>query len=550
MVVKATSGPLALVFLLVVLPVADAHANYVSSDPARSARLQTAPAQIVVVLSESIDVSGSGLELRDHQGRGIALSNQRAEGGQDPRLSAEVPPLSDGAYTVTWRALSDVDGHVTTGRFGFALGAFEPPEIGGEAFQWDFLSSLIRLLQYAGFALAAGGVAFLAWVEPRPVSLARARALATVTAWGAGLAFVVAILLLARTQETAGSSWTGFLAEGRVGRDLGWRVVALAGLLVAALAARASRDPSKVLLLGAAPFLLVAAWLAGRFAHSSQNGAVAVAVDAAHLVAAAAWIGALALLLLSLRRSLRERDEARGREAGRRFSRVALPAVAVVGLSGLVSSVLVLGTGALWKPLSLLASPYGAVLAAKVTLFAMMLGFASLNRLFYLGPERSASKAPSRRRGLARAVAAEATLGVIVLALAGILTAISPPSANDAGRANEFSITGSGSDYDVEMSGPTPREGQAENFSIRIWEGGSGERVTSAQRVALALASRDRPEAGVERWQANATSAGEWAFGPVLFSEAGSYTVEVSIQTDEVYLDTVRLDFVVERANA
>src|ERR671937_658740 len=74
-----------------------------------------------------------------------------ARAGAEPGLLVvplEAPP--PGVYTVAWRALSAVDGHVTAGAFAFALGADQVPP---EGLRPAALGAGARWLTYLSLAL-------------------------------------------------------------------------------------------------------------------------------------------------------------------------------------------------------------------------------------------------------------------------------------------------------------------------------------------------------------------------------------------------------------
>jgi len=99
---------------------ADAHANYLRSDPAPNAQLAAAPARVLVGFSEKFLPAQSGLALIASDGRTIA---NKAQPTTDPtELTLALPPLADGVYTVAWNTVSAVDGDSAKGYFAFTIG--------------------------------------------------------------------------------------------------------------------------------------------------------------------------------------------------------------------------------------------------------------------------------------------------------------------------------------------------------------------------------------------------------------------------------------------
>src|SRR6185436_4826173 len=100
--------------------------------------------------------------------------------------------------------------------------------------------------------------------------------------------------------------------------------------------------------------------------HASQAPlpALSVAFDAVHLGAAAIWVGGLGCLAAALRAAPRLLPGGPGADLGaavlRRFSRVALAAVALVAVTGVLRAL-----GELGGPAQLCATPYGRSLLLK-----------------------------------------------------------------------------------------------------------------------------------------------------------------------------------------
>jgi copper transport protein len=92
------------------------HANLISSDPPQGAVLKSAPERITLTFSEELEPSFSTVYVLDS-------SQNRVDNGdvvfsKDRRsMSVTLPELKEGVYTVGWRALSAVDGHITAGFF-------------------------------------------------------------------------------------------------------------------------------------------------------------------------------------------------------------------------------------------------------------------------------------------------------------------------------------------------------------------------------------------------------------------------------------------------
>lgn len=110
-----------LVFLGIVLAVpATAHTELESTSPADGAALTTAPSQIDLVFSEAPLADAIDVSVTDPAGAVLASSLPATV--TEATVSATWPAeLSDGAYTVNYRVVSD-DGHPISGSFSFTVG--------------------------------------------------------------------------------------------------------------------------------------------------------------------------------------------------------------------------------------------------------------------------------------------------------------------------------------------------------------------------------------------------------------------------------------------
>lgn len=158
-------------------------------------------------------------------------------------------------------------------------------------------------------------------------------------------------------------------------------------------------------------------------------GAIHFVVDAAHLLAAGAWLGGLIPLAVILRRSTRMNLNVGPREVDHilaRFSGMGYAAVGTLIGSGLVNSWFLVGSFS-----RLLDTAYGQILLVKLGLFVGMLALAVANR-FWLVPSmrrlrtETAGDLAMWFTRLRRHVLGEQFLGCAVLLAASILGTIQP----------------------------------------------------------------------------------------------------------------------------
>jgi copper transport protein len=302
---------------------------------------------------------------------------------------------------VRWRAISD-DGHLESGVLAFRVGAGDgtrPQSVfAAEATEPGVPELASRWLYLAGI-LVAGGTALFSLLVTSPGTR---RAAAT---YAVALSAVVVggLVLLHETQ--AGGTRFG---------DVTAAAVVVAGV-AAATVPLALIHPRVLPLVGvASAALLLAPSLSGHALDAGRPRGLTVTLDLAHVVTAAFWVGGLLQLALLL-------PSGTATAAARRFSAFALPAVAVLALSGGGRALTELdGVSQLWT------TGYGRTLLVKTALFAglLVLGFVGRRRL-----------ASAMR--LLRSVSAELALVLALVGAAAVLTALRPGRDAVAAGAQE-----------------------------------------------------------------------------------------------------------------
>lgn len=172
--------------------------------------------------------------------------------------------------------------------------------------------------------------------------------------------------------------------------------------------------------------LLSLAWSGHAAAGDGVTGWVRLAADGLHLLAAGAWIGALAMLfaLVSPRRAIRPEDVNAAHAALVSFSRTGTLIVVLLVATGVLNGATLLGP-VTWPVLT--GAPYGRLLLAKLALFIGMLGCAALNR-FRLTPRLALAASPAAAlTHLRRSIVIEALLAMLVLAAVAWLGTLAPP---------------------------------------------------------------------------------------------------------------------------
>ena len=218
-----------------------------------------------------------------------------------------------------------------------------------------------------------------------------------------------------------------------------------------------------------------------------------------------------------------------GPTSGERFSRTIPFAVAALLLAGLVLAVI-----QVVDPAALNDTRYGQALLLKLALVAVLLGLASINR-FSLPDPTLAGERPARR-AMARSVAAETAIVVLILGLGAGWRFMPPPRALAIAAAEpvtEYIYT----DQALAFIQVTPGRAGPVQASINVLTGEFA--ILDAREVTLILSN---PDAGIEAIRRPATRAGEanWRIDDLVIPVAGTWRVRVDILITD--FDIARLE--------
>jgi copper transport protein len=415
-------------------PSAAAHALLLSSQPAAGSTVGTAPTEVVLTFGETPDPRLSTIKVLDSKGTDHASGPPQAVPGEPLRLQIGVGQLGDGVYTVSWRTLSAVDGHIATGSFAFGVGvavtvgAGQPSSAGSEQ-PLSPAATLARWLLYLGL-VALFGVGFVVVAIRRPASSDLLRLAAA--GWVSSAAGAVGVVGL---QWSDAGADVGTIVGTSIGMSGIARVVAAAvtGALVAAAAVRPARRRLLLGLVAIGAAVSMAIDVLAGHAAAASTPLIDVTAQWLHVVGVGLWIGGLAALLLSLRGEVSE-EKAR---AAKRFSTWATVALVVVAGTGVLRAIVEVGTFE-----ALLASDFGLVVIAKTILLLFLIVLGATNRFI------NVPAAIRQLRGLRRVGTAEVGLATVVLVLSAALVNLAPP-ASSAGQQGPAArpIIAVGSDF-------------------------------------------------------------------------------------------------------
>jgi copper transport protein len=325
--------------------------------------------------------------------------------------------------------------------------------------------SLLHGLQLTGLILLLGGCVFTLGLlrpacqrlgpEPARETLASALS-ASVARWAAAGALVAAsatfLDLFVMAAETQGQTPLGGVELTLVARLALHTTVgqlALARIACLVLAAAATRMPGPARWSIVAGLGAGALWCTALASHAAAQPAArasAIATQVAHIAAGAAWIGVLAQLLAARPLIVAEtRPPCVGliAEIVRRFSPVALAAVAVLLVSGAYAAV-----RNLHAPAGLVTSAYGLTLLVKLVLVILVLAGGAINyrivrpHLLRLAdsPGRLSRDGTVWLRRFGRVLELEVTVGVLVVLVAGILGSVAPPGEDGSLRLSPVQV--------------------------------------------------------------------------------------------------------------
>src|SRR5216684_9089185 len=290
---------------------------------------------------------------------------------------------------------------------------------------FGFLSVVLRGLVLTAQSLAIGGVAFLVLLaHPLRTQLGASGAAVfercrRLLLWSA-IAFAALELVFVLLECLVLAGTVDISLAAAFGADFArfGMTAAAASVLAAALA----RRPLEGLRFAALPVLalvMLLAQAATSHAAAQLNGrAPLMLADLLHMAAAAAWIGGIPYLLLALGRA---GDGAAQARIGRRFSLIALGAVAVLIAAGLGMAVPYIGSLD-----AIYGTAYGVMVATKVLL---LLGLLLLGGMNYLLAERVRRAPGTPVLRLKRFAEVEIGLGFTVLFAAASLTS-QPPAVD------------------------------------------------------------------------------------------------------------------------
>jgi putative copper resistance protein D len=429
-----------------------------------------------------------------------------------------------------------------------------------------------RAIHFAATMLVAGVVLFAVFIAApawrgaagNGAVAIKVRARLGVVAWiGLTLAAIAGVAWLVLTAAgmsglpatqvfSDGVLWT-VLSQTTFGRAWLVRFVvacALAATLPTLLSTRDRKSPRLEITAAilAAAFAGALAWSGHAAGGLGDEAIIHPAADVLHLIAAAAWVGALLpLIVLLAAAGADDASLAMARTATTRFSILGIVSVGTLLVTGIVNTYYLAGS----VP-ALLHTDYGRLLLIKIALFLAMVAIATVNR-FQLTPQllQQASIAASRDalRQLRRNAVIEVLAGAIVIAIVAALGTM-PPAIHAAHQHPTYEAVPADAAFVhihlVEgMADVTIRPGRAgrARATIRLWDEDFGP--LEARQVSMTLTTPGAT-ANPTTLPALQRRDGAWQVDGIELSKPGNWTVTVDVMLDQTKRLTLTAPIVIE----
>lgn len=453
-----------------------AHGVLVRSEPVDGSLVPEPPGEIRLWFNEPVSGRFSSVTLYDRDGQPIPVEDLRADPRETGLLVARLPRLAAGTYSVLWKALSETDGHFSEGLVVFSIGTpgglDGQPSRPADAGLPPLPEVILRWLIYATLAgmvgaLTVGLLVFSPLMKQSTSIIEYAwtdRALRRVLSLGgicAGAAIPVSLGMLGWQILSLAQAVPGEVPYLELGSQVllltrwgqVWIVRVILLTLLAVTFARIRRAPSwqplaqagkpavewaRSLAIVLVSTLALAQAQASHAAGLRTNTGLAVLMDALHILAVGAWVGGTLSLAYASFPVWRQEGASQADLLRKWWGSFSPAAAFSVGL--LVSTGLYNAGREVASVDALLLSPYGQVLLAKVGLVLLM-GLMGLLNASLLHPalfrplagwfRRSMAWTSASLGRLSAQVLVEGALGLLVLLLAGSMTASPPPLQAD-----------------------------------------------------------------------------------------------------------------------
>ncbi|MCI0552144.1 MAG: copper resistance protein CopC/CopD, partial [Anaerolineae bacterium] len=341
-----------IIYSAVAVTSVSAHALLVRSNPEANSVLQKAPVQVELFFSETLEPSLSSISVIDSNNVTVDAGDVRVDPSDPRRMTVTLHALPDGVYTVSWTALSTIDGHQTLGTFPFAVGDVSAADLQSipqsTTARLPFSALVSKFLLLVSLTILIGQRLFI-WLIWNPALKANQNPSQEITKPGIwtilyrsgliGVLLSIGIGMLAQAGQTTGRElsfpWypetSRILAETRLG------VIWLARLSLAMFAvwlAWSKESRLKDWIGFAVNLSLLFTVTLTSHAATEARPLLPMLGDWLHLIGMTFWLGGLVYLFTGIRHIQQSEDESRAKLISFLTSRFSIYAILFVSLIG------------------------------------------------------------------------------------------------------------------------------------------------------------------------------------------------------------------------
>lgn len=493
---RAIGLMIVLIYTLGVVSSVSAHAVLLRSNPPANSVLLQAPVQVELFFTEPLEPTLSSIQVFNSNSQPVDAGDVRVDPADPTRMTVTLHALLDGVYTVTWKALSTVDGHQTAGSFPFAVGDENAAEVQAipesSTARLPFTALASKFILMASLALLVGHRLFISLVWAPAL---KSDSVVKPAIWDIlyhigliGVLLSIAPGMLSQVGQTIGRELS-FPWQPETGRTLtetrlgGIWLARLALAMLAVWLAFGKASLLKNWSAFAASLALLFTVTLTSHAATEVRPLLPMLGDWLHIFGMTFWLGGLVYLFTGVRHLQQLQEPLRTKLTSlltSRFSINAIAFVSLIGLTGFYSAYLRVGS---WS--ALLTSLYGHVLLVKQAFVAGLLTIAAIN-LLVISPRLKRYHLegitdPTLVTRFGKMLGLELTFAGLLLANVSFLTYV--PPAKLVSFSTDLTRSTRVDDLKIDMTISPGRVGQ-NTFTLSVTTS-EGQPLNSAREVLL-----------------------------------------------------------------
>ena len=558
---------ISLLVLSISIPYVSAHPFTEETSPSSAVNAPVGITEVTVIYSEPIELDFSSLKVFDSNGDQIDNKDSQYYQGENS-LVVTTPSLESGAYTVTSKVLSKVDGHLVDAAFIFGVGDVKidiPTDVPKSIYDILFFPEAgARFPGLVGQTIVLGSViaSMLIWgtqnknlirKDIEKINSFHHGKFMTLTGIGLMAVFASNIAMLAvqtlrletsaidAVQTTFGTSWL-------------IRMIITVILLGVWFWMDRKKQITKK---NQIPMLLLSLALIGTttmIGHGTASGQMAaVALDYVHSLVAAVWIGGIIYFVFTLLPTFSKLDKI----AKEKMSLVMIPRFSIAFIIA-IGIVIITGPILMWLLESdvgiITQSIYGKLIITKIVIAVIMVGLGGFFQFKVQehGKDLLESKVISIHKKLKRSLKVEAILGIILLGVVALLANGTLPAGEiqkvDAQqvlygfRTIEFSESAK---FDIEI---TPFSSGTNTILVKITDLDNNQ-LQDADEVKVKISNPQRNISPIEIPMIKISQEEDIVTefqGEVTFGFSGQWQTEIEIQRIQNANESVMMNLLVK----